>query len=413
MVSSNKYYKKALNYYEDGYIEKALKTCEASISLDLKNTAALNLKGILYYLKGDLKNAEAVWKLNSQMNNDSVAKKYLENIKSDEERQKLYINAVKLVNEVRINEAAELLKKCEQSDFNAINVKNYLCICYMKQCKYEQVKEMLGEVLQIDRKNETALSIKKQLIEYDIIKNKINIKPVIAAAAIILIAVVIILSSKYMFKHINIKKSGVSSTTSTSKIKQPVKAKNSSKSKQIENSQKSTAVVQFPAADFQNALNNKNFENIYNYVSQWSDKDLAINDKKLLSDGEKLLADEGTSYFYKSGTSFFNQKDYANAQVQLNKAYANGSSSYLYPHIIYFLATSYNNSKNFEQAVKYYEMYDQSFASGDYEETVLYNLAMIYKDTDMNKAKQYASKLSQNYPNSIYNNSNIKAMVKD
>ena len=40
-------------------------------------------------------------------------------------------------------------------------------------------------------------------------------------------------------------------------------------------------------------------------------------------------------------------------------------------------------------------------------------MAIINKNIDINKAKQYASRLSDNYPHSIYNNSNIKDIVKN
>lgn len=413
MINSNKYYAKALNYYENGYIDKALEACEASISYDLKNKAALNLKGILYYLKGELSNAEAVWKLNTQINKDNVAQKYLHGLKLDYEKQTMFVEAVKLVNEVHINEAVELLKQCEHSDYNTINVNNYLCICYMKQCKYEEVKDRLAKVLQIDKKNEISLNIKKQLIEYEVIKKEINLKPIIGAAAIILAVAAIVISTKIIYKHIfSTKKTNLISEYNKNKVEQKAIIKQTPKQKQPESTTQTSVVVQFPAADFQKALNSKDFDSIYKYIMDWNDKNLGINDKKLLSEGQKLLANEGTIYFYKNGNLFLQKKDYSNAVVQFSKAYTNGSGSYLYPHIMYFLAVSCDKSKDYENAVKYYELYDGSFTSGGYEETVLYNLAMIYKDTDIIKAKKYAGKLSQNYAKSIYNNTNIQEILK-
>lgn len=59
MNKSNIYYEKALNYYHKGYIDKAIELCEKSISDNIKNKAAIDLKGFLHYLKGDLKNSRA------------------------------------------------------------------------------------------------------------------------------------------------------------------------------------------------------------------------------------------------------------------------------------------------------------------------------------------------------------------
>ena len=50
--NNNKLYSKAIKYYEEGKLEKALLQCEEAISLNLRNSAALNLKGLLLYLKG-------------------------------------------------------------------------------------------------------------------------------------------------------------------------------------------------------------------------------------------------------------------------------------------------------------------------------------------------------------------------
>lgn len=410
MINSESCYEKALNYYENGYIEKAIELCEKGISFDIKNKAVIDLKGILYYLKGDLESAQSLWKLNAQMNNDRAAKVYLETIDDDEENLSLFLEAVKLVKEIKINEAVELLEKCEESDFNAINVNNYLCICYMKQCKFEEAKEKLDKVLKLDKKNQLALNNRKQLIEYNIVEKKINFKLILAT--IIVISIIagitfgIINISKYYnnLKVTDSKKASVSNKTKKN-AKAAVKTE-----KPVE---KTTAVeeVKFPTATFENILNNKDFEQLYSYVTAWNNKTLEVNDKKLLTDGETLLAEEGTSYFYKTGSAYYKNKDFANAIMELNKAYQNASKSYLYPDITYFLAVSYDNSKNYENAIKYYSLYDASYSSGSYEETVLYNLATIYKAIDIEKAKQYANRLLDKFPNSMYNNSNMKEIL--
>jgi tetratricopeptide (TPR) repeat protein len=127
-----KLYTKAINCYNEGYIEKSLEYCEKSISENLKNTSAINLKGLLYYLKGDLENAQALWKMNSQVNKDLVSKKYLEDSISDEEKKRYYQAALNCMKELKIKEALQLLEQCKDSDFNSINVSNSIAICYIK-----------------------------------------------------------------------------------------------------------------------------------------------------------------------------------------------------------------------------------------------------------------------------------------
>ena len=122
MDKSTKIYRSALKKYQNGYIDKALEISEECISLNFKNSAAINLKGLLLYLKGELLNARMVWKLNYHMNKDGVAKSYLENSKKDEEREMLYKQAIIYIKQVNIIAAIEILERCAQSDYNTINI---------------------------------------------------------------------------------------------------------------------------------------------------------------------------------------------------------------------------------------------------------------------------------------------------
>lgn len=402
MEKSKKYYYRAMKYYENGYIDKALGFCNKSIAANIKNIPAIDLKGLLYYLKGDLVNAKTLWKLNARENNDSIAQKYMQGLDDDEERFKDYVKAVNLIKKVNINEALNLLLGCSESDYNSINVNNYLCICYMKKGEFKKSIDCLNKVKKIDKKNEEALENTKLLAQYGIIKN--NKKYVKLVSAILLIAI-FILSGIYILRYkkvINNKNSKKTNNVIINNKKNVDKIK--SKSKESLN-------TKFPYEDFKNALDKKDFEKLYTYCNEFKNKEISTNDKEILVQGENELQAEGTQYFYKNATNYFSNNDYKNAIDQYLKAYSYSGSSYLTPHIVYFTAFSYENEKDYENALKYYEFYNANYKSKDYEETVLYKLAIIYKNVDASKAKQYASKLSKNYPNSIYNNSNIKTIL--
>jgi tetratricopeptide (TPR) repeat protein len=407
MDKSQKYYNKALEYYQKGYIERALEYCEKSISLNIKNKAAIDLKGILYYLKGELNQAKALWKLNSRENDDSVAEKYLEGIEKDEERFKLYVKAVKLVQNVEIIKALEILQKCAESDYNSINVNNYLCVCYMKIGDFESAINSVEKVLTIDINNEIALENKKNLMEYGVIKANNKPKKIFFVIGIIGVCLIFMYSVK-IIKSIN-NKFELRNSPKVSKIITNKKKPNKKVESKVDEEQQQQKV--FPYNDFENALSNKDFETLYNYSQQWKNENLNINDKVLLSQGENLLKNEGTIYFYKKATGFYISKDYTNATNEYLKAYQYGDNSYLMPDIIYFIGSSFQNINDYENALKYYSIYDSSYGKGDYEQTVLYEMSIISKDVDINKAKEYAKRLSNEYPKSIYSNSNIKSII--
>ncbi len=400
MDKTRKYYNKAIEYYQNGYIEKALEFCERSISCDIKNKASLDLKGILCYLKGDIQGAKALWRLSDRENNDSIAKKYLQGIENDEERFKLYVKAINLIKKVKINEALKLLIICAESDCNSINVNNYLCICYMKTGEFDKAIECVQKVICIDVKNEMALENRKNLVKYGVMKDKINYKKVFFPVALVCVVIILIFSLKTI-KSININ-SKIVGIGNVNKVSNEIIK---SKIKKME--------VEFPRVDLKNAIDNKEFEKVYDYTEKGKNEKLEPSDKVLLTQGINLLTGAGVTYFYKSGTNFYNNKDYKNSVVEYLKAYEYASNSYLMPHIIYFVANSYDQLSDYENALKYYHIYDDSYGKGDYEETVLYRMAIMSSDKDKAGAKQYASKLINNYPKSIYNNSNIQDIINN
>ncbi len=169
-AKSRKIYTKALDNFDNGNIDKALDLCEKSISMDLKNNSAINLKGLLYYLKGDLISCKNLWKMNYHTNKDTVSYKYLQDAKLDEQFLKKYANAITLIKNNDIEGAIDLLKQCEKTDFNRINVCNNLAMCYIKLGKYNNALEYYEKALSIDKNNDIAINIKKELYKKGLIK---------------------------------------------------------------------------------------------------------------------------------------------------------------------------------------------------------------------------------------------------
>ncbi|MFL0196128.1 tetratricopeptide repeat protein [Clostridium sp. WILCCON 0269] len=416
MNKSQKIYNKALNKYNNGYIDYAIKLCEESISLDIKNKASINLKGLLLYLKGDLDKAQKLWKMNYQINEDEVAQKYLESLKKDHEKIKFYKEALILTEQFKIDEALVLLEKCAESDFNYINVNNYSAVCYIKKGQYARALERIQNVLKVDIKNIEAKENMRLLENMNIIGKKSNIKKICYISLTGLLVVIFIflvfnishkgtVSIKSFFNAENIKTKGLNSQNTKKKAGNINEKINQNK----ENYEKLKET--FPSADIQNYIKNKDYDSIYVQVIKWRNKKLEASEESLLSQASQLLNVEGCAYFYKLGCNYLNNKDYNDARTYLTKAYEFGMENELYPHIVYMLGASFDFSGDSKSTIKYYTEYDQKFSSGSYEETVLYRLALIYKDLDMTASKNYAKRLVETYPESIYNNSQINNLM--
>jgi tetratricopeptide (TPR) repeat protein len=415
MDKSTKYYLKALNKYNDGYISMAFELCNKSIALNNRNSSALNLKGLLYYLTGKLSEAQVIWQLNYKMNKNDVSLKYLQDSKDDKDMEDRYKRALELIKDLRIDEAKEMLIKCLDSDFNTINVNNAIADCYIKSGEYDTAFKHVNRAVSLDRKNDESRQILKILKNFYGIKKTSNYKKIITAATLAIAAVVIIYSAlgqeffnKYKIakeneENTNKKTSIVNNTNKQPEISAAVKKSGDTKDK---------VNTLFPYSQLETSINNGDYNTMYDIYQSWKDKDLSINNKVLLNNAFNTLKKYGTENFYNNGSTYLKNKKYKDSINEFSKAYTVGRESYLYPHIIYFLGLSSEESNDMETALKYYTIYDES-CKGDYEETVLYRLAVIYSEIDKTKAKEYAEQLEKNYPNSIYNNSNIKRILNN
>lgn len=409
-IKKDKAYIKAVRYYEECEIEKAIKKCEESISDSLKNSSALNLKGLLLYLKGDLEGAVAQWKINSDFNDNSMAKNYIYDSKSDKERLALYKNAEMLLKNLAIDEAIDSLNKCKESDFNAIRVNLALAICYGKKGDYSASSVYVSKVLNIDRNNPGAKALAKEIEEFQGIKLEVTkgsnlLKSTIAIVVLCLVFAGAVIAYKLIDKN---KTEGISnseSSTEPTEAVSPIKANEKAEMGET----KIESLVNYD--ELQKEINNKDFDLIYNSMKQINLETIQEKDKTIYLKGKELLETEGVSFFYKKGSELYSQKNFKDAKVQFVKGYEYGAKNYLYPHIIFFNAASDEQLGNVDSAIKEYGQYYNSYKKETYIAETIYKLALLNKDKDRDKSILYAKEIKENYTDSIYNNQVISNLL--
>ena len=450
MDKSGKLYVKAMNKYNDGYIDKALSLCEKSISLNNANAAALNLKGILYYIKGDLEKAKQAWSINYKRNNDKVSIKYLNDSVRDKEKLQLYVNALESIKKFNISGALKLLEQCSKSHFNFINVNNYISNCYIKQGEYDKALQYIDEVIRVDKKNTQAIANKNIIIEYGNLKREINYKKISkVAVSIMLIVIIILFAEKNIYRVKDFSKVSINGLKKIQSKIPLINNKDTQEIKDIENikevknldktgNQKSVEIksnsevekqnansndqdttvnktqenIEFPKQKLEKSIKDNNMEQIVGYVNEWKDVELDMNDKLLIVKGEDIIKSNGVMFFYDKGMSYINDKKFKEAQKYFLYALPYSEGNYLQEHIIYMLAVSYKSVSDFQNSVKYYELSLKQFPRGSYVEEVLYNLIIINKEVDIKKSKSYAQQLVKRFPNSLYNNTIVKNVLE-
>lgn len=419
MDKTSKLYKKAVERYNDGDLNKALDFCEKSISLSLNNSAALNLKGLMLYLKGEIEEARNLWKLNKDQNRDEVSKKYLESLEEDEEKLRMYKQALKYMESMEFREALVLLKECADSDFNAINVNNSLCRVYIHLGNYVQAKACIDKVLSINKLDKTALENKKLLIDYKVIEKQHNWETGAIFASIIIIAagaLFIAPAVRNIGRH-NDTFSKNSKTTADKVI--PANSINEVKEKKeddVKSTDKEKQEEGFPKAEIDAAIGNKDYNSLANFLGKINAEKLKEADKETFFKGDKLLKTDGTLFFYNNARSLHTAKKYEEAILNYERVIKYGEQSYLYPNAIFMTGACYEALGNQDKEIEYYSQYLNSkydeIYKNNYNSTILYSLVLIYKDSDHGKAKTYAEQIRNNYGDSIYNNSVVDSVLK-
>lgn len=418
-------YDKAMKLYSTGYINRALMACDKAINRSEKNSAAYNLKGIIYYEKGNLTSALNIWKVNVSLNRDDISEMYINDSREDKFRMEAYKEAIVEIKKLNIHEAINKLNYCAESDFNMINVYNSLCLCAIKTGDFEKAQEYLEKVMFVDKNNKTALENKKILNEYGGNRNYSFIKKLC-----IPVAVIIAVIGAFAFTVPKIK-----NYTAARKVDQTAKAAEEAKRKVEEAKKQEAAKKQeqakkeevkeeskkgaktIDASKLLTAIDDGDYKYVEKSITDVDKNFLGITERNAYDKAEAYMNDKGVVKLYEDGTKLFKAGKYNKAEAVLLNAYKYSNSSYLKPHIQFIIANNYEKMNNIEEAVKYFEEYekenkDKTKEEANYMEEVLYKLAVYYKSTNAEKSKKYAEELCDKYPDSMYINTNIKDILK-
>lgn len=419
-----KQYNKAMNFYNNGQMNRALEICENILANDLSCSEVLNLKGLMLYQKGLLKEAKIVWKLNYDINNDSVAKKYIEDCKSDDERIEKYKDAEYNLKNMNIDKAMMLFRECMESEFNSIKVNTGIAMCYMRKGDNYRAKEFIDKALHIDNEAVTANALKKDLINLGLYSNENRVsKKVLSVITVLFIIGAICVGGYSIYTKVSLNNSisKDSSLNTEEDIKKDESLGSDSnkdtndsdqEDQNLENEQADKKEVIFNNENVALLLKNKDVDKLYDEINMVNKETLSGQDLELYNNAIELLRTNGVSKFYEYGVWYFNNGNYNSAKVELEKAYKYCDKSDLKEHIVFYKGSTASQLGDNSEALKLYKEYYSLYPKGAYIEGVLYELALLTNTTNKNMGKEYARELVNNYPNSLYINDYIRDIVK-
>ena len=409
---SRKIYNRVLDYREKGEINKALELCESILAENLREAEILNFKGLMLYEKGMLKDAVTVWKINVDLNNDSMASSYVKDAGYDQERMRIYKEAEQLLKKSDINNAIPLFLECAKSDFNSIKVNTGLAWCYQKKGDYYRAKEYVDKALKIDKNAVTANEIRRQLDEMDLYYGEKKSSKSKILISIALVAAIIAAVGGYTVMNKNNENNSIS-TSNTEILNEESKNNSDSEMNEEDNSEevKEKLEDKFNKESLVSAINSSDYNSIYENIRNVKSDEMNEEEKSLYDNAVSILKTNGVANFYEDGLQYFNQQDYSKAEDQFNKAYEYCEGNNLEPHIIFYRGSTASEQGNRDLTLQMYEKYNDLYPSGPYTEGVLYELALLNFSHDLEKAKAYADKLVNNYPQSIYINDRIMNII--
>lgn len=423
---ARKAYDKAMNCYEKGKINKALEICEEALSEGLDNATILNFKGLLLYQKGNLNEAITVWRINEELNNNAIARNYIKDAMADEKRLELYKKGEQAIKQLKVDEALQLFIKCAESDFNAIKVNTGIAMCYQRKGDLYKAKEYIDKALNIDENATTAKIIKKELKENGVYLDPKNPSRGFLIGITILVIFFAIAAGGYSviykFKGMNLgsgmnqtKNNNVEEENGTSpenKISEEEKTEVTLEESNKETTKEEPKNPSMDREKLKALINSNDSYGVYEQLTSIKEEALSGEDAEVYKQAVDLMKNQGVAKFYEDGLGYFNQGDYSNARIVLEKAYKYSEGSSLKEHILFYRAS--NSLKILDDkvtAVQYEEYYNQ-YPKGVYVEEALYELTLLNNSIDKEKSKNYANILMSNFPNSIYVNDKVMSIAE-
>ncbi|MDU4912476.1 hypothetical protein [Clostridium baratii] len=456
MSNFDKKLEKAENYYKKKHYKEALRICDKVLAKQYNNEKALELEGEIFYKLGKIDEAILNWKINAEYNNNPTAKMRLaETDKSTKEKALSYDNFNTISSDTLQAELAAILAAQEAEAKEKEAKEQEAKERQAKEAKEQEAREKQAKEAEARKKEAREKQAKeaearekeareKQAKEAEAREKEAREKQAKEAEA--------------KEKEANIKQS--TNTDTTEKENTEATPTNSDNTDKVESNKKKTSnknrniaiavacgvVVVLAAysgvkyysnkndapqkqeqqvneqtkelpADFNNSLtkavNDKNYEDLYNLLSEAKGLTIPADDEKIYSEATKLMQDNGVQSFYDAGLKDMKDKKYEDALNNLNKAYAFCDGTYLQPHIIYFMGAANAGLNKPEDAVKYYKEYLEKFPHSDmYTPEILYKLAEYYNGTgNKEEAKKYAQHIENSYPSSPYYNDTIKDIL--
>lgn len=377
-LESYKKYNEALNMLEKDFINSASDMIDEALELNPKDVDILNLKGLVKVLKCDFDQAFESFYKSLCYGNNELSKKYVSILASDNFGIFLsrYNHAIRFINKGLNEESIQIFENITTEQPDLIEPYLLLHLIYDKLGNENKSNEYLNILKYIDKDN-LMFEIKEN-IEY-VQEEKVDNKKGTNKGKNIYISIILGLV-------IGI---GVLYSNSKNKLEQ-LSSKINEKEEKI------------------NQTNDK-LNKINSELEEMKNKEESIVETQT----EIIVADE--EELSEKAQKLKSQGDTSEAIKYYKLVVENGKTKKYISEAIYQVAYLNEKLKNYDEAIKYYKKYVYTYNSSEnYFDDCYYNMGMIYYNNgDLENAKKMFYSLRAEDPDSIYNNSKVKEILKE
>lgn len=447
MGNFDKRLKKAKDLYDNKNYKEVLKICDKILEKEYNNEQALELEGEALLKLGRIEEAVLNWQINAEYNNNPTAKMRLQDVDDETKQRALNLtlnlsNLSKFINseakkiekqkkeakkiehkkeEAKDNKNPKILEQKEPLAKNTIinnepkekdlenknskkqfetNIENKQVVNDKEDNKKDLRKdESNSKKIEKDSNKENSktkdlnASTKEETADKNKTKNDKPSNKGKKSAIIAVCALIVVISSYVGIKH----------------FKAP--ANNETKQEQTEEKAKMSA--EELNSKLSDAISKNDYNEIYTLLEENPQNTITDATKENYDKALELMKTKGIEKFYNEGLEQYKFKTYDKALDSFTKAYKYCNGSYLEPHILYFLGSTYNSIDKKDDGAKYFQEYLDKYPHSDlYTAEILYNLSLYYHNKgDNKKAKEYAQHIENSYPSSPYYNDVTKDIL--
>ncbi len=381
LESYNKY-NNALELAQRSYITTAIKLVDEALEINPKDEDILNLRGLLKLLKCDFSKAFESFYTAQCYGNNELSRKYVDKLSSQDFNVFLerYNHSIRFINEEMNEESMEIFDSLILEDPELIEPYVILALLYEKMGKEEEKEELLGRLRFVDADNhlfdknhevidEENFSVaieKKENKQIETLKKHKNIlskKKNIAYIAVGILMLVVGITVLYNKAKLDI-----------------LNEELQQKQEDITKKEEELDVLNGELEQKQEDVTKKE-EELDKINEELSDAKTKLEDEVLVNKGEEAL--------FAKALSYRDARNYEEAIKYFDLAIKNSSNQDYKSSYIYEAALCYEKLGETEKAISYYQRYVNTFdKTFKYFDDSYYKMGILYYENDqLQKAK--------------------------